>query len=152
LNYVLIYPNNDKGADLIFSRIKHLRTNPKFRLFPSVRFEAFLVMLKNAQFIIGNSSAGIREAPYYGIPTINVGTRQQGRTRNDAIIHTAYNKKEILKGVEKALSTQVAPTTLFGTGNSNVLFLEKLLSAGFWKTPKQKMFADFETALNEPYA
>lgn len=152
LNFIVIYPNNDKGSGFIFNKLKRLQVNPKFRLFPSVRFEAFLVMMKSAHFIIGNSSAGIREAPYYGIPTVNVGTRQNGRTRNLQIIHTGYKKDEILKGIERALSLQVKPTALFGGGKSDVLFLEKLKSPDFWKTSKQKLFADYAATDNAPYA
>ena len=152
LNYIVIYPNNDKGSGFILNKLKRLQVNSRFRLFPSVRFEAFLVMMKMAQFIIGNSSAGIREAPYYGIPTINVGTRQNGRTRNEQIIHTGYDTAEILSGVEKALSTQVKPSALFGSGNSDILFLEILQSAAFWKTSKQKLFADYEATQLTPYA
>ncbi|WP_207493417.1 UDP-N-acetylglucosamine 2-epimerase [Aridibaculum aurantiacum] len=151
LNYIVIYPNNDKGAAFIFNKLKRLQLNSKFRLFPSVRFEAFLVMMKHAQFIIGNSSAGIREAPYYGIPTVNVGSRQNGRTRNRQIIHTGYSKEEILEGVQKALSVQVQPTSLFGAGNSDVLFLEIMQSAAIWKTSKQKLFADQSAIVNETY-
>ena len=152
LNYIVIYPNNDKGSGFILNKLKRLQVNSRFRLFPSVRFEAFLVMMKMAQFIIGNSSAGIREAPYYGIPTINVGTRQNGRTRNKQIIHTSYDTAEILSGVEKALSTQVKPSALFGGGNSDILFLEILQSAAFWKTSKQKLFADYEATQLTSYA
>ena len=152
LNYIVIYPNNDNGSGFILNKLKRLQVNSRFRLFPSVRFEAFLVMMKMAQFIIGNSSAGIREAPYYGIPTINVGTRQNGRTRNEQIIHTGYDTAEILSGVEKALSTQVKPSALFGSGNSDILFLEILQSAAFWKTSKQKLFADYEATQLTSYA
>jgi UDP-N-acetylglucosamine 2-epimerase (hydrolysing) len=151
LNYIVIYPNNDKGSDFILHKLKRLQSNPKFRLFPSVRFEAFLVMMKRAQFIIGNSSAGIREAPFYGIPTVNVGTRQNGRTRNQQIIHTGYTKLDILQGVQKAMETQIVPEALFGDGNSDVLFLDIMQSAQLWKTSKQKLFADQSILVSETY-
>lgn len=143
LNYVVIYPNNDQGSDFIFDQMEQLRCNRKFRLYPSVRFEAFLVMMKHAQFIVGNSSAGIREMPLYGIPTINVGTRQNGRTKNEQIIQTSYAKESILKGIQDALIKHVKPSALFGTGTSNKLFLQTLQSAEFWHTEKQKLFADY---------
>ena len=62
-----------------------MKHNQYFRIYPSIRFEAFLVLLKNAQFMIGNSSAGIREAGVYKIPTIDIGSRQEGR----------YNQKNV---------------------------------------------------------
>ena len=56
-------------------------------LFRSLRFEYFLSLLKNAEFIIGNSSAGIREAEVFGIPSINIGSRQANRSNSDNIIN-----------------------------------------------------------------
>ncbi|HNJ59364.1 MAG TPA: UDP-N-acetylglucosamine 2-epimerase [Chitinophagaceae bacterium] len=122
LNYIIIYPNNDKGSEFILNKIKRVEQNNKFRIFPSVRFEAFLVLLKNAQFIIGNSSAGIREAPYYGIPTVNVGTRQNGRTSNPDIINTTYNSTSIINAIQEAKVKKVTPRHLFGDGKSDEKF------------------------------
>ena len=140
--YVVIYPNNDKGSEFILNRLKKVEQHSKFRIFPSVRFEAFLVLLKHAKFIIGNSSAGIREAPYYGIPTVNVGTRQNGRSSNPDIINTSYEQSSIFKGIGLAQKLQLQPRHLFGDGKSNEHFLRILLSNNLWSTSKQKIFAD----------
>jgi UDP-N-acetylglucosamine 2-epimerase (hydrolysing) len=99
--------------------------------------------LKNSQFIIGNSSAGIREAPYYGIPIINIGTRQQNRTVLADIINTDYEEKSIRKALKSIDLHQVNPTNSdFGIGNSAVLFLETLQDDNFWKLNHQKQFRD----------
>lgn len=143
-NYIIIYPNNDSGCDFIFTRIKKLESKKRFKIFPSVRFEAFLTMMENATFIVGNSSAGIREAPIYGIPTVNVGTRQTGRSKNPGIINTGYDKNDILAGIKKATQLQLEPISLFGNGQSDVLFYEIVSSGSFWKTSKQKTFARSE--------
>jgi UDP-N-acetylglucosamine 2-epimerase (hydrolysing) len=142
LNYVGIYPNNDKGSHFILEKMSRLQGNQKFRIFPSVRFEAFLVMMKHARLIVGNSSAGIREAPYYGIPTVNVGTRQNGRTHNPNIIHTSYNKKDILKGIDVAKGITIEPQHSFGNGKSDEQFFSIISNPVFWKTSKQKLFRD----------
>lgn len=141
-NYIVIYPNNDSGSDFILSQIRKIEGKERFRVFPSVRFEAFLSMMENAKFIIGNSSAGIREAPYYGVATVNVGTRQNGRTKNENIIHTDYGKDDLLRGIKKALQVQVEPVSLFGDGKSDELFLEIISQKYFWNTSKQKTFSD----------
>lgn len=75
---IVIYPNNDRGYEVI---LKHYeRFDPDLtRVFPSMRFEHFLTLLKCAKCIVGNSSCGIIEAPYYGTPSINIGSRQTGR-------------------------------------------------------------------------
>lgn len=140
--YVVIFPNNDKGSPFILSRLMKLKANPNFRIFPSVRFEAFLVMMKYAKFIIGNSSAGIREAPYYGIPTVNIGSRQNGRTVNKDIINVGYDTQSILDGIEKASSISIQPTHLFGDGKSDEQFAQILSNPNFWATSKQKVFKD----------
>lgn len=142
LNYIVIHPNNDKGADFIRQSLSRLHNNDRFKQFPSMRFESFLVLMKHAVFMIGNSSAGIREAPYFGVPTINIGTRQYGRTMNPDIVHASYDEESILNAISKALNTTIVPKHLFGNGNSDRKFAEILSSAAFWKTPKQKLFAD----------
>jgi UDP-N-acetylglucosamine 2-epimerase (hydrolysing) len=147
VNYIIIYPNNDKGSEFILNKVKRLADHPKFKVFPSVRFEAFLVMMKYATFVTGNSSAGIREAPFYGIPTVNVGTRQHGRTANPDIIHTDYTAHNILQGLQTAMYKKVLPRQLFGNGKSDQKFLEVILTNTFWSTPRQKVFTQ---NYNEP--
>jgi UDP-N-acetylglucosamine 2-epimerase (hydrolysing) len=141
LNYVLIYPNNDKGSEKIMFHLRNLK-GKKFKVIPSLRFEYFLTLLKNAQFLIGNSSAGIREAPYYGVPTINIGTRQTGRSNNPDIINADYSVDSIKKNIQKASSLKIKPKQLFGKGESNKKFLKIVNDQIFWKTSKQKIFTD----------
>jgi len=143
-NYVVIYPNNDLGSHHILNAYQVLKSNPKFRIFPSLRFEYFLTLLKHAQFVIGNSSAGIREAPYYGIPTINIGTRQSNRSSLNHIVNVAYNKQAIKSAL--ALDLKKAPNknvSEFGSGKSAVLFFESLNNLSTWNINKQKQFVDF---------
>ena len=98
-------------------------------------------MLKNAKFIIGNSSAGIREAPYYGIPVINIGTRQQNRTLNTNIINVDYQKENIDNALQSVGSNKIKIVVNdFGDGNSTELFLSSLLTSDIWKINQQKQF------------
>ncbi len=142
-NYVVIYPNNDLGSQCIIENYKQLSQNSRFRIFPSLRFEYFLTLLKSSQFIIGNSSAGIREAPYYGIPIINIGTRQQNRTLHADIINVGYDSKAIEKAL-KSIDCHHIQTSIsdFGKGNSAELFLKSLLNPAIWKVNHQKQFRD----------
>jgi UDP-N-acetylglucosamine 2-epimerase (hydrolysing) len=141
-NYVVVYPNNDMGNDYILRAFKKFHNNPNFVLFPSLRFEYFLVLLKNAEFIIGNSSAGIREAPYYGLPTINIGSRQNNRAVAKDIINTNYSKEAILAAIGEAGNMQLEPISHFGDGKSDILFMNELQKESFWQIPKQKFFLD----------
>jgi UDP-N-acetylglucosamine 2-epimerase (hydrolysing) len=142
-NFVVIYPNNDLGSQFIITEYLKLKNNKRFRIFPSVRFEYFLTLLKNTQFIIGNSSAGIREAPYYGIPIINIGSRQQNRSFHAAIINVDYSKDRIqnaLSEIDSHKTKNVA--TDYGLGNSTDLFVKALENSDIWRINHQKQFRD----------
>jgi len=142
-NYIVIYPNNDLGSQAIIKGYKKLSSNSRFKIFPSLRFEYFLTLLKNAQFVIGNSSAGVREAPYYGIPVINIGTRQQNRVFNTDILNVDYSENGITKALAKIKNHKVHnQQTHFGTGNSAQLFLNSLINTNIWKTNHQKQFIE----------
>lgn len=139
---VVIFPNNDLGSSFILNEYKRIEGDPKFRVFPSIRFEYFLTLLKNAKFIVGNSSAGIREAPYYGIPVVNIGSRQQNRALHQDIINCDYEKPEILKALSLSMISKFEKEDLFGKGNSDKLFLEELQTERFWNINRQKQFID----------
>lgn len=142
-NYVVIYPNNDLGSQFIINEYLKLKDNKRFRIFPSLRFEYFLTLLKNAQFILGNSSAGIREAPYYGIPIINIGSRQQNRAVNADIINVDYNKESILEALKSIDSHKVQRSdSTFGDGNSTQLFVKAIENNDIWRINHQKQFRD----------
>lgn len=142
-NYIVIYPNNDLGSQFIIDEYQKLKQNSRFRVFPSLRFEYFLTLLKNAKFIIGNSSAGIREAPYYGIPIINIGSRQQNRAVNADIITIDYSLVEISKAINVINNHKIKTSnTDFGKGNSAELFLKSLENSDIWKINHQKQFRD----------
>jgi len=143
-NYIVIYPNNDLGSQHIFDAYNDLMKNSKFRVFPSLRFEYFLVILKYAQFIIGNSSAGVREAPYYGIPTINIGTRQQNRVSNTNLLNVGYERASILEAIQQVKEAKKPKTQDFGHGSSAEAFLESLSSSQLWTINHQKQFRDIK--------
>ena len=144
-NYVVIFPNNDLGSALILEAYTAFVGNPRFRVFPSIRFEYFLTLLKNAQFIIGNSSAGIREAPYYDVPTINIGTRQANRSALSHVIHVDYSVDAIVDGLHKKISYVSDHTPIeFGIGNSAQLFLDSVKDSVTWRINKQKQFIDYD--------
>lgn len=146
-NYVVIYPNNDMGSSTIIKAISRLENNKRFRIFPSLRFEYFLTFLKNCQFIIGNSSAGIREAPYYQKASINLGNRQKNRAKSKSIINCEFNKTEIINAIKHSQNlTDFDSPSDFGQGKSDQLFYEIIQEKSFWKIPCQKQFKDQKLA------
>lgn len=143
-NYIVIYPNNDLGSAEILQEYKRLENLDSFKVFPSTRFEYFLCLLKYAEFIIGNSSAGIREAPFYGLPTIDIGSRQNNRVKLDSIHSCGNDKADILNSI---LIAQKAPTNVdsdmtFGDGDSDEQFLNVLQTDLMWSINKQKQFKE----------
>ena len=103
------------------------------------------MLLKHCDFIIGNSSAGVREAPYYGVSSIDIGSRQLNRGKSNSIIHTTYDKKEIISAIKKAKQKESNVQHLpFGKGQSDQLFMDLLKSKSLWSIPCQKQFKDRE--------
>jgi UDP-N-acetylglucosamine 2-epimerase (hydrolysing) len=144
--FIVIYPNNDRGSGSILAAYEKLRGSARFRIFPSVRFEFFLVLLKHATYIVGNSSAGVREAPYYGVPCVNIGTRQNNRVQHGEIHHCGYGKDEILRAIEAARISKPEKLRLFGDGTSAPRFLAILRDPAFWAINRQKQFRDFQSS------
>ncbi|WP_405199451.1 UDP-N-acetylglucosamine 2-epimerase [Christiangramia sp. LLG6405-1] len=144
-NFVIIYPNNDLGSSKIIGEYKkRLKPLSNFRIIPSLRFEYFLSLLKNSKFILGNSSAGVREAPYYNIPVINIGSRQHNRSRNADIKNVNFNENEICNAVKSIRESGEGSkfNIEFGDGNSADLFLEFLKNGEIWNINHQKQFKD----------
>ncbi|KHF38714.1 UDP-N-acetylglucosamine 2-epimerase [Halalkalibacter okhensis] len=144
-NYIVIYPNNDEGSQIILDEYKRFENNPKFKLFPSIRFENFLTLLKNCELMIGNSSAGVREASVYGVQSVDIGIRQQGRYDiYDLIIHVRENKDEILTTLNNITKLNFESTSPFGDGRSDERFLEALENDFVWDEQFQKQFMNIE--------
>ncbi|WP_461588416.1 UDP-N-acetylglucosamine 2-epimerase [Winogradskyella sp.] len=143
-NFVVIFPNNDLGSTHILRAYKKIKNHPRFRIFPSLRFEYFLTLLKKADFMIGNSSAGVREAPYYDVPTINIGSRQKNRVFADSICNIGYDKESIVNAIKKIEAVTIKSEMPFGEGNSAEKFLNCIQDDEVWKLSHQKQFQDLK--------
>lgn len=144
--YIVIYPNDDKGSETILNEYQRLKENKNFRVFPSIRFEYFLTLLRNADFMIGNSSAGIRETCVYGIPSIDIGSRQQGRYTLDIlknIQHVTEDKRQIAAALD-IIDDYHKKNSCYGDGKSVNKFMEVLRADSMWKFDIQKKFYDYE--------
>lgn len=131
-NFVTVYPNNDPGNVEIINAYKRLPC-----VFPSIRFEYFLSLLKNAKGIVGNSSCGLMEAPYFGVPTLNIGSRQTNRLRAPTVIDCDHD--HVLEGIQSLKHLPRQTTNLFGEGGSAEKFIEALTHS--WPET-QKVYAD----------
>ncbi|MDB3973972.1 UDP-N-acetylglucosamine 2-epimerase [Alphaproteobacteria bacterium] len=143
MNYVVIFPNNDQGSLIIKDKLKNELCGNNFRLIPSMRFEYYLTLLENANFIIGNSSSGIMEAPYFGVPTINIGTRQKNRATLPSIKNINYSETTILKTIRQfIIKKRYDRIEFFGINYSANNIKKTLLNKKFWKIKSQKYFND----------
>jgi UDP-N-acetylglucosamine 2-epimerase (hydrolysing) len=143
-NFICINPNNDPGSKEILKLYSGLKKNKNFVSFPSMRFEYFLSFVKHSICIIGNSSTGVREAPFYAINSINIGSRQNNRVKSSKFIYNvnSYNYTlNILKKIEK-LKRKEFSEKKFGKGKSDILMEKLLTKKSFWNIDIQKTFID----------
>jgi len=106
LQTIIIYPNNDRGSDLIIKEIERDKEFHKFKIFKNLEYRHFYSLLKNSDLLIGNSSAGIIETPAFNLPVVNIGDRNKGRESTRNIINVPYDFEKIKKGVIKGLSEE----------------------------------------------
>lgn len=144
-SYVVIYPNNDHGSNSILRAYERFDGNEAFRVFPSMRFEYFLSLMKYSDFVIGNSSAGIREAPFYAIPSIDIGSRQRNRARSSSVLHSGTSLDDILAAMQRLPEAAVSSPHAFGSGNSAEQFVDALSSDAVWNESSQKYFVDLQS-------
>lgn len=141
-HFVVLLPNNDPGSKEIFNEIEKLPSD-RFRVIPSMRFSYFSELLRNASCIVGNSSTGVREAPFLGISSLNFGSRQHGRCHEPSITHTNdHDRDAILKFLACNWDKTMPRSTEFGEGNSAKKFLEVISNDIFWEQDLQKEFCE----------
>lgn len=145
LPFVVIDPNNDEGTSDIRHAYERLAGHPRIRRLPSMRFEAFVMLLKNCAVIVGNSSSGVREAPVFGTQSINIGSRQRGRAQAPTIQNVPPDAGEIAAAIERAVREGRGPsTTSFGDGGSLERMMRALRSDELWSLPLDKHFFEQE--------
>ncbi len=139
-SFVVILPNNDPGSEDIFREIDDL-PGERFRCLPSMRFSYFSSLMKHASVMVGNSSAGVREAPFLGLPSLNVGTRQHLRSRSGTITDVnAFDREAIACFLAERWGERHEADRSFGTGNAAARFVEVLGEDSFWNVSQQKYF------------
>jgi UDP-hydrolysing UDP-N-acetyl-D-glucosamine 2-epimerase len=124
------WPNLDAGGDATSGAIRAFRENRKpaqIHFFKNMEPEDFLRLLLGAKCLIGNSSAGIRECSYLGVPVVNIGSRQQRRDRGRNVIDVVADKMAIRAAIEKAISApRPQPDHVYGGGDAGVRIADLL--------------------------
>lgn len=93
---LVTYPNNDDGSDAIIKTIQKWEQHPNIVVIPNLGAKNYYAAIDNSLFVIGNSSSGIIEVPYFSKFTINIGQRQSGRNAPMSVINTESDY-ELLK-------------------------------------------------------
>lgn len=116
------WPNVDAGSDGTSRGIRQFRElerSSNIHFFKNMESEDFLRLIYNSKCLVGNSSVGIREASFLGIPTVNIGTREAGRERGKNVLDVNYDKLQIKSAIEKQLSNgRYNSDTLYGNGGA----------------------------------
>ncbi|MBA6264341.1 UDP-N-acetylglucosamine 2-epimerase [Colwellia sp. Bg11-12] len=106
---IITYPNADDGGRKIISFLNEYANKHKSRvlLIPTLGLDRFLSAVKYATAVIGNSSSGIIEVPSLGVPTINIGQRQQGRMSAHSVIHCGVKQTDITNAIKDVFAGKV---------------------------------------------
>lgn len=140
--FVVIMPNNDPGSQSVCERIGSL-PGDRFRCLPSMRFSHFSELLKNASAVVGNSSVGVREAPFLGLPSLDVGTRQNKRATAPSISSCPCDDTKAIGAFLKGQwGARHERQNQFGEGAAAREFVRILLGDDFWRRSLQKVFND----------
>ncbi|MFT4743250.1 MAG: UDP-N-acetylglucosamine 2-epimerase (hydrolyzing) [Yoonia sp.] len=141
-NFVLIAPNNDPGSADIFAAINAL-PDDRFRVLPSMRFAHFSELMKNASAMVGNSSAGVREAPFIGLASLDIGTRQTNRAKSPSVFFAgAAEADKIAAFLSDQWGQSYVRDAGFGGGSAAERFTAVIQSTDFWSAGLQKTFHD----------
>ncbi|MEW5676296.1 UDP-N-acetylglucosamine 2-epimerase [Flavobacterium enshiense] len=116
------WPNVDAGADGTSSGIRAFREQhqlPQVHFFKNMEGKDFLELLKNSNGLIGNSSVGIRECAFLGVPVVNIGSRQNKRDRGNNVVDVDYNQHDIEAAIQNIIQNgKAAPSFIYGNGKA----------------------------------
>jgi GDP/UDP-N,N'-diacetylbacillosamine 2-epimerase (hydrolysing) len=134
LHCFINYPNSDAGfGEIVAAYEKYANEHPdRFTLFKNLDRINYINLLRNAEFLIGNSSSGIVEVASLGLAAINVGERQRGRLHGDNVIFTDNEKTQIIEAIQKVFNDTefrnkvAAKNNPYGDGNSTKKIIDAL--------------------------
>ena len=129
IEFVWIWPNMDAGSDGVSKAIREAREGNRLgnvHFFKSLPIELYAPLLKYSRLIIGNSSSGVREAGFVGVPSVCIGSRQQGRERDKNVFTVNADKNEIIEAIDKTKKIKVDFSSIYA-GETASLAASKLL-------------------------
>ena len=144
---IFTFPNADANGRVIIELLEEYvkKNRNRTKAYTSLGQLRYLSLLKYVKVMVGNSSSGLIEAPSFGLPVVNIGSRQNGRLKPASVIDTLPNKKNIEQAVQKAISksfkdnchNQVNP---YGNGSAAEQILRQIKKFGKLNTTTKKFF------------
>lgn len=129
---IFLWPNIDAGSNFISKKLRSLQQNLKENLrinfYKNFENDDYYRLLKNSSCLVGNSSSGIRESSYLGVPVVNIGDRQQYRERGKNVLDVKNDEKAILKAIKVQSNKRFKSQKIYGDGNSSDRII-KILSS-----------------------
>ncbi len=130
-----LWPNVDAGSDDISKGLRVFREhhNPDYlHFYRNFSPEDYVRLLDNCAVLIGNSSSGLREGAFMGVPCVNIGTRQQGREHAENVTAAGYDANEIEAAIHKQLKHgKYQRSLMFGDGTAGKQIADILATAEF---------------------
>lgn len=117
----IFWPNMDSGTDILSKELRRFReNNPERDIYYIKNLNPldFLNLIKHSICLIGNSSCGIRECSFLGVPSINIGDRQAGRLKGRNVTNVNHDKQEIISSIQQAINKVREPENIYGDGES----------------------------------
>ena len=129
------WPNVDAGSDGTSNAIRSFReieNPPNLHFFKNMEPHDFLRLIYHCRCLVGNSSVGIRESGFLGVPVVNIGSRQQGRERAANVLDVGHDRGEIVDAIERQLDHgRYASNPLYGDGSAGQRIAEQLAEFEF---------------------
>ena len=129
---IFLWPNIDAGSNFISKKLRSLQQNLKedlkINFYKNFENDDYYRLLKNSSCLVGNSSSGIRESSYLGVPVVNIGDRQQHRERGKNVLDVKNDEKAILKAIKVQSNKRFKSQKIYGDGNSSDRII-KILSS-----------------------
>lgn len=131
---IVIYPNTDPGSYDVLNAIDDFKGTQSIKFYKTLPRDIFINVIRNTKAIIGNSSMGLLEAPFYKLPVVNIGNRQKGRLNAGNVDFVNFQVNEIREALIRACFDETYRDRIvnlenpFGDGNTSENIKKILLS------------------------
>ena len=130
---IMLWPNADAGSEDISRGMRKFRETHRpenIRFYKNFPIDTYVRLMINCACAIGNSSAPLREGAYVGVPTVNIGTRQQGRDRAENVTDVGHDCRDIVRAVKTQLAHGRYPSDdLYGGGGAGARIAKILVES-----------------------